>query len=196
MGKSKTYSGFNNKTAENLLLDAGAFFANFTVGTDTFENASAKLIGATRGGGKFTAKPNIRSIEVDGVKGRAKGLQVIDSWEVSLSANVLEINKETLAKGLTATNAVDESTTEGYAIITAKNYIELTDYIENITFIGKISGQEKPVIIQIYNALNVEGLTLQTKDKDEAVISLNFVGSYDTTTLDTPPFKIYYPKSV
>ena len=127
MGKSKTYSGFNDKTAENLLLDAGAFFANFQVGTDTFESASAKLIGATRGGGKFVAKPNIRSIEVDGVKGRAKGLQVIDSWEVSLSANVLEINKETLAKGLTATNDVDESTTEGYSIITAKNYIELTD---------------------------------------------------------------------
>ena len=196
MGKSKTYSGFNDKTAENLLLDAGAFFANFQVGTDTFESASAKLIGATRGGGKFVAKPNIRSIEVDGVKGRAKGLQVIDSWEVSLSANVLEINKETLAKGLTATNDVDESTTEGYSIITAKNYIELTDYTENITFVGKISGQEKPVIIQIYNALNVEGLTLQTKDKDEAVISLNFVGSYDTKTLDTPPFKIFYPKSV
>nr|DAY22788.1 MAG TPA: major tail protein [Caudoviricetes sp.] len=195
MGKSKTYSGFNDKTAENLLLDAGAFFANFKVGTDTFESASAKLLGATRGGGKFTAKPNIRSIEVDGVKGRAKGLQVIDSWEVSLSANILEINKETLAKGLTATNAVDDSTTEGYSIITAKNYIELEDYIENVTFVGKISGSEKPVIIQIYNALNIDGLTLQTKDKDEAVIALNFVGTYDTKTLDVPPFKIFYPKT-
>lgn len=196
MGKSKTYSGFNDKTAENLLLDAGAFFANFKVGTDTFETAIAKLLGATRGGGKFTAKPNIRSIEVDGVKGRAKGLQVIDSWEVSLSANVLEVNKETLAKGLTATNEIDESTTDGYAIITAKNYIELSDYIENVTFVGKISGSEKPVIIQIYNALNIEGLTLQTKDKDEAVIALNFVGTYDTKTLDVPPFKIFYPKTV
>ena len=196
MGKSKTYSGFNDKTAENLLLDAGAFFANFKVGTDTFESASAKLLGATRGGGKFTAKPNIRSIEVDGVKGRAKGLQVIDSWEVSLSANILEINKETLAKGLTATNAVDDSTTEGYSIITAKNYIELADYIENVTFVGKISGSEKPVIIQIYNALNIDGLTLQTKDKDEAVIALNFVGTYDTKTLDVPPFKIFYPKTL
>ena len=194
MGKSKTYSGFNDKTAENLLLDAGAFFANFQVGTDTFETASAKLLGATRGRGKFVAKPSIRSIGVDGVKGRAKGLQVIDSWEVSLSANILEINKETLAKGLTATNAVDDSTTEGYSIITAKNYIELADYIENVTFVGKISGSEKPVIIQIYNALNIDGLTLQTKDKDEAVIALNFVGTYDTKTLDVPPFKIFYPK--
>lgn len=196
MGKSKTYSGFNDKTAENLLLDAGAFFANFKVGTDTFESASAKLLGATRGGGKFTAKPNIRSIEVDGVKGRAKGLQVIDNWEVSLSANVLEVSKESLAKSLTAINEIDSSSVEGYDVITAKNYIEITDYIENVTFVGKIAGSEKPVIIQIYNALNVEGLTIQTKDKDEAVIALNFVGTYDTNTLDTPPFKIFYPKSV
>lgn len=196
MGKSKTYSGFNDKTAENLLLDAGAFFANFKVGTDTFESASAKLLGATRGGGKFTAKPNIRSIEVDGVKGRAKGLQVIDNWEVSLSANVLEVSKESLAKSLTAINEIDSSSVEGYDVITAKNYIEITDYIENVTFVGKIAGSEKPVIIQIYNALNVEGLTIQTKDKDEAVIALNFVGTYDTKTLDSPPFKIFYPKSV
>ena len=122
-------------------------------------------------------------------------MQVIDSWDVSLSANILEINKETLAKALTATNDVDDSTTDGYLIITAKNYIELKDYIENITFVGKISGNEKPVIIQIYNALNIDGLTLQTKDKDEAVIALNFVGTYDTKTLDVPPFKIFYPKT-
>lgn len=191
---AKTYSGFNKKTAEKLLLDAGAFFANFIVGTDTFETAKDKVLGATRGGGKFEAKPQIRSIEIDGVKGRAKGLQVINNWEVSLSANILEISKESLAKGLTATNAVDASSVEGYEVITAKNYIEVSDYIENITFVGKISGKEKPVIIQIYNALNIEGLTLQTKDKDEAVIALNFVGTYDPDNLDTPPFKIFYPK--
>ena len=121
-------------------------------------------------------------------------MQVIDSWDVSLSANILEINKATLTKALTATNAIDDSTTDGYSIITAKNYIELTDYIENVTYVGKISGSEKPVIIQIYNALNVDGLSLQTKDKDEAVIALNFVGTYDTKTLDVPPFKIFYPK--
>ena len=72
----------------------------------------------------------------------------------------------------------------------------MADYIENVTFVGKISGSEKPVIIQIYNALNIDGLTLQTKDKDEAVIALNFVGTYDTKTLDVPPFKIYYPKTL
>lgn len=198
MGVDRTvYSGFTNKTAENLLLDAGAFFINFEVGQDTYESAKAtKLLGATRGGGKFTAKPKIRSIEVDGVKGLAKGLQVIDEWEVGMEANILEVTPEMLSKALTSAEKDESSVVEGYEKIVAKNYIELDDYIKNVTFIGKLSKGGKPIIIQIYNALNMEGLSLQTKDKDEAVIAMKFAGTYDTGSLDTPPFAIYYPKGV
>lgn len=196
IGKSATYSGFNTGTAESLLLDAGAFFANFDIETDTFETARAtKLIGATRGGGKFEAKPNIRAIPIDGVKGVAKGLQVIDDWTVTLEANIIEIKKETLFKGLaSAFIASGEADVEDYELIMANNYISLEDYMDNVTFVGKISGKTKPVIIQVLNALNVEGLSLQTKDKDEAIIALKFTGAYDTTELNSPPFRIYYPK--
>lgn len=197
MGKGKTYSGFNSNTAEKLLLDAGAFFKNFNVKTDDFDSAvsAGKLIGATRGGGQFEAKPSVRQIQVDGVKGAAKGLQVIDAWDVKMMANVLEIAPASLKLALAASE-MDEDTynEQGYAEIKAKNYIEIEDYIENITYVGKISGKQKPVIIQIYNALNVDGLTLSVKDKDEAVIALNFSGSYDPTKLDNPPFAIFYPK--
>lgn len=192
---SKTYSGYTAETAENLLLDAGAFFVDYDLETDTFETAvtAGKLLGATRGGGQFSAVPEIRSIEVDGVKGKAKGLQVIDSWEVKMTANVLEVTKEGLAKALTASE-VDDTTNQKYDIIKAKNYIELADYITNITFVGKKSGTIEPVIIQIYNALNTTGLTLQTQDKNEAVIAMEFEGHYDDADLDKPPFAIFYPK--
>lgn len=195
MKKSKTYSGFNDKTAEKLLLDAGAFFKNYNMGTDTFDSAveAGKLIGATRNGGKYEAKPNIRAIEVDGVKGRAKGLQVIDYWDVMMEASVIEVDPATLKLGLCASTTSEDSV-EDYDVIVAKNYIEIEDYIENITYVGKISGKEKPIIIQIYNVLNVQGLTLNVKDKDEAIIGLQFVGSYDPSKLDNPPFKIFYPK--
>lgn len=193
----KTYSGYTQETAENLLLDAGAFFINFDVEADTFETAvtAGKLLGATRGGGQFSAVPEIRNIEIDGVKGAAKGLTVIDSWEVKMTANVLEVTKEGLSKALTSSE-VDSSTNENYDIIKAKNYIDLTDYIDNITFVGKLSGADEPVIIQIYNALNTTGLTLQTQDKNEAVIAMEFQGHYDAQELDNPPFAIYYPKEV
>lgn len=196
MAKKKTYSGYTAKTPEKLLLDAGAFFIDFDIETDTFDDAVAagKLLGATRGGGQFEATPEIRSIEVDGVKGKAKGLQVIDAWAVKMTANVLEVTKEGLAKALTASE-VDSATNEKYEIIKAKNYIDLTDYIENITWVGTLSGASEPVIIQIYNAINTAGLTLQTEDKNEAVIAMTFEGHYDDTELDNPPFAIYYPKT-
>ena len=191
-----TYTGFTSTTAENLLLDAGAFFINFDIDTDTFDSAvtAGKLLGATRGGGQFSAVPEVRAIEVDGVKGKAKGLQTIDSWEVKMSANVLEVTLEGLQKALAASE-VDTTTNEDYDILKAKNSIELTDYIDNITFVGKKSGTAEPVIIQVYNALNTNGLTLQTEDKGEAVIAMEFDGHYDASALDNPPFAIFYPKA-
>lgn len=197
MKKKRTYSGFTSETAENLLLDAGAFFKNFDAKSDDFDTAvkNGKLLGATKDGGEFSAVPEIRQIPIDGVKGKAKGLDVLDAWDVYIKANVLEIKKETLAAALCASE-IDETSNEKYDIITAKNYIELDDYIENITWVGTLSGSNEPVIIQVYNALNTEGLKLTTKDKDQSVVAMNFSGRYDANNLDTPPFKVMYPKRV
>ena len=191
----KIISGFTNKTPDHLLLDSGAFFKNFDVGTDTFESAvtAGKLIGATRNGGKFDAIPEIRQIEVDGVKGPAKGLEMLDAWNVTIGANVLEITTDALAMALASTK-VDSTTNEKYDIIKANNVIELDDYIDNITWVGTLSGSEEPVIIQVLNALNMGGLALQTQMKNEAVTALNFTGHYTAEDLNTPPFVIYYPK--
>jgi len=191
----KIISGFTSKTPEHLLLDSGAFFKNYDVTKDTFESAvtAGKLIGATRNGGKFDAIPEIRQIEVDGVKGPAKGLEMLDAWNVTIGANVLEITKDTLAMALASTE-VDSTTNEKYDIIKANNVIELDDYIDNITWVGTLSGSEEPVIIQVLNALNMGGLSLQTQMKNEAVTALNFTGHYTADDLNTPPFVIYYPK--
>lgn len=192
----KKYSGFTTETAKSLLLNAGAYFKNFNVGTDDFDSAVAagKLIGATKGGGEFSAVPEIRQIEVDGVAGRAKGLETIDSWDIYLKANVLEVKEATIQSGLAA-SSVDTSTNIDYDIITASNNLEVSDYIDNITWVGTLSGSNKPVIIQIFNALNTEGLKFSTTDKAEATISLTFYAHYTQDDLDTPPFKIYYPKA-
>ena len=192
----KKYSGFTTETAKSLLLNAGAYFKNYDVNTDDFDSAvvAGKLIGATKGGGEFSAVPEIRQIEVDGVAGRAKGLETIDSWDIYLKANVLEVKEATIQSGLAA-SSVDTSTNIDYDIITASNNLEVSDYIDNITWVGTLSGSDKPVIIQIFNALNTEGLKFSTTDKAEATISLTFYAHYTQDDLDTPPFKIYYPKA-
>lgn len=199
MGK-KVFSGFTKDTAEHLLLDAGAFFKNFIYepggeSNDTFDSAVAagKLIGATKGGGEFSATPSVRQIEVDGVKGRAKGLETIDSWDVYLKATILEATAETIKLALTAASVDSESDTT-YDVITGNADIGLDDYIDNVTWVGNLSGSNEPVIIQVYNALNTDGLKLTVQDKNEATIPTTFYGHYSQENLDQPPFKIYYPK--
>lgn len=193
MAKPKVYSGFNSETAEKLLLDAGAFLKNFVVGTDTFDAAvtAGKLIGATQGGGTFSAVPTVRKIEIDGVKGAAKGLEVIDEWVVTLMANVKEVSAESIQLALGASDIVDGPT--GYKKITANNYIELDDYVDNVVWVGKLSGSDTPVIIEVKNAISLGGITLNMEDKNEGLIPTTFTGHYDSTDLDTPPFTIYYP---
>ncbi len=195
MGKGKTYSGYTEKTINSIIMDSGAFFKNFDVETDTYDSAvqGGKLIGATRGGGGFTAKATYRTIEIDGVKGAAKGLQALDAWEVTIQANVLEIKKETIQMAL-GTGIIEE--TDKYTVVSARNYVEDVDYIENITWVGRINQTEEPIVIQIYNAFSTDGFAITTKDKGEAVISLKFTAHYDAENLDNPPFKIYYPKVI
>lgn len=193
--KPKVFSGFNEHTAEKLLLDAGAFFKNFIVGEDTFESAvaSGKLIGATAGGGNFTATPETRQIEIDGVKGPAKGLTVIDAWNVTLMANVKEVSAETIQMALGASSIANGP--KGYKKITANNYIIDTDYLDNVVWVGKLSGSDTPVIIEVKNAIALDGLNLTMQDKSEGSIPTTFKGHYDATDLDTPPFSVFYPDS-
>ena len=201
MGKKKAFSGFTKETPERLLLDAGAFFKNFIyepggAENDTFDAAVAagKLIGATKGGGEFSAVPTVRQIEVDGVKGRAKGLETIDSWDVYLKATVLETTTDSIKAALSAAT-VDTETDTTYDVISGNGAIELSDYVDNVTWVGTLSGSDKPVIIQVFNALSTDGLKLTVQDKAEATIPMTFYGHYTFDDLDSPPFRIYYPKN-
>ena len=191
----KAKSGFTKKTKENLLTGAGAFFKNFKVGVDTLESAIAdgKLLGATQGGGEFKAVATIRQIEVDGVAGKAQGLEIIDSWEVSQNMNLLETTEESIKLALGAAD-IDTTSNGTYNIIKGRSYFVDDDYLDNLTYIGTITGSNTPVIIQIYNALSTDGLDIKTEDKKEAVLSITVYGHYVEDDLDSPPYAIFYPK--
>lgn len=98
----KRFTGYTSETVKNLLLDAGAFFKDYDMETDTFDSAVAagKLIGATKGGGEFSAVPTYRQIEIDGAKGRMKGGEVLDSWETYIKSNVIETTVESIKMAL------------------------------------------------------------------------------------------------
>lgn len=180
-------SGISANTPDNLLLDAGAFYLNYDIETDT-----GTLLGATRGGGEFRAIPTVRQIEVDGARGPVKGLKRFDSWEITLQATLLEITSTILKNALISANVNTDGPT--HDIITLNNDISLSDYINNVTWIGTRSGSNEPVIIQIDNAIGTEGITLAMVDKNEGTLPITFTAHYELTDLDTVPCRIYYPK--
>lgn len=189
------FSGFTANTAKHLQLDAGAFLKNYDVTKDTWETAkSTKLLGATSGGGSFSAVPTVRRIEVDGVKGAAKGMEAIDEWVVTLTANVKEVTADVIKTALGAAETAAADAPAGYTKITAKNEISLEDYLDNMTWVGRLSGSNDPVIIVVKNALSTNGLTISFADKSEGLIPITVTGHYDPENLASPPFEIYYPK--
>jgi hypothetical protein len=187
MANSTSTTGFNAETANNLLLDAGAFYSNYGV-VD-----KEKCLGATSGGGEFTYSVKTRQIKIDGVKGNAKGLQVVESVEITIKANMLEATPENLR--LAVNGSVDTTGLE-YDVISGKTTIELTDYIDNIAWVGRLSGSLLPVIIVIKNALSTGGLKLKQEDNKEGVIPLEFTAHFDPASPTTVPFEIRYPKAV
>lgn len=186
------YSGLTADTAKHLQLDAGCFIKNFDV-SKTYDEQKDNIIGATAGGGSFSAVPTIRQIEVDGKKGAVKGFEALDEWVVTLNANVKELTVNSLKLALATGRAEDMESPAGYTKITASEEITAEDYFENVAWVGRLSGSQTPVIIVVQNAMATNGLSLTFADKAEAVAAVTLTGHYTIEDLDTPPFAIYYP---
>lgn len=186
------YTGLNSESAKHLQLDAGVFIKNYDI-TKDYANNKTNIIGMTAGGGSFSAVPTIRQIEADGKRGAVKGLEVLDEWVVTLTANVKEMTASTLTLALAAAKKAAAEAPDGYTQISPKDEIEETDYLDNVAWIGRLSGSQKPIIIVVYNALSTNGLSLTFADKGEAVTPMTLTGHYDLDDLDKQPFDIFYP---
>lgn len=179
--------GFTSETLKHLLIDAGAIYKNYGLATEA-------LIGATSGGNEFNVTPKTRDIKADGLKGVVKGLTHLTNIDVTLKVNMLEVTTDVLKMALMAD--VDSATDPDYDIITGKTDIALTDYIDNIALVGKISGSQKPIIIILKNALSSDGIKFSNKDAVDNIIPITFTASIDPSTPTLSPYEIRYPKIV
>lgn len=193
-------TGATGTTPKHILLDAGCFFKNYDLTKTYAQNVAitGALLGATDGGGTFSAVPVVRNVAIDGVPTNTKGLHRIDEWTVTMTARMKEITAENIALAI---GAADVSTVgaggpagvTGSTRILANDEIANSDYINNITWVGRLSGSSAPVIIVLYNALSLNGFSINPTDKAEAVGEYTFTGCYELAEIDDAPFAIYYP---
>ncbi|MBU3176092.1 hypothetical protein KPL47_06885 [Clostridium estertheticum] len=185
MPKSTNTIGLTSGTLQHLLVDAGAVYKNYAL-------ANEALIGATSGGNEFDIKPKTRDIKVDGIKGTVKGLTQLVSTEVTLKVNMLEITTDTLKMALMAD--VDTESNPDYDIITGKNNIELSDYIDNIALVGTISGSTLPIVIILKNAISTDGIKFSNKDAADNLLPITFTANVDPKVPKASVYEIHYPK--
>lgn len=163
--------GVTKQTAERMVLDAGAIYKNLQY--DDIEGTfTGEALGATSGGNEFVVEIEQRQPELDGVKSRIKGLKFINSHEAHLVVNLKELTAENIKNAIGPADIDDTDT--NFDIVTGRTTIEDTDYLDNIAYVGRLSGSQKPVVIMLQNALSAEGFTMTSEDDNEAIIPITF----------------------
>ena len=62
-----------------------------------------------------------------------------------------------------------------------------------VTFLGDVKGYDEPMIIQVYNALATDGISINPQDKKVSLIPTTFKGHVSPTDYEVPPFAIFVP---
>ena len=135
----------------------------------------------------------MRSIEADGKRYEFKGSTVIDTWDIKLTATLMEITPDNFVLALgTAEKTEDKSFTAGKkTTIKLRTNIEDGDYIQNLVWFGNTS--KGFVAIVLDNALNNTGVTLTFSDKGEGTLPVEFHAYQDTVeNNEYAPCAIYF----
>lgn len=183
--------GITKQTAERLLLDAGAIYKNLVYENGEF---TGEALGATSGGNEFTVEIEQRQPEIDGLKSRVKGMSFVDTHEASLVVNLKELTAQNIKLAIGPADI--DATDENFDVITGRTTIKAEDYVENIAYVGRLSGSNKPVVIILKNALSAEGFTMTSEDNNEAVVPITFnaYADFEDAQAGKTAYEIYWPK--
>ena len=188
-------SAFTKNTAKNMQLDAGLLVRGLTeILKFNGTIADDKKLGATSGGATFSATPEIRNIfeGIDGAKGNYKDGNVIDNWEITLTATVKEMTAKNLQ--LAMATADINSDDEKFDVLSPRMDIKTTDYIDNICWLGTMNGSTEPMIIELKNVMNTNGISFTAEDKGSGSVELELKAHFDLSKPNEVPFNIYFPK--
>lgn len=151
------------------------------------------VLGATNGGNKLSIIPESSAIEVDGATVDIKGLSQKTSETGTLEVNLAQHTVESIKRAIVGKEV--ESLIKGYTQIQTKSLIELSDYLDNIAFVGTMTDGTEIIVI-MENALCTSGLELEAKNKETSVVKTTFKATADfkSGVYDTLPIYIFYPE--
>lgn len=188
-------SAFTKNTAKNMQLDAGLLVKGLTdILNFNGTIADEKKLGATSGGASFSATPEMRNIfeGIDGAKGNYKDGNVIDNWEITLTATVKEMTANNLKLAMATADIATGN--DKFDVLTPRMEVKSADYIDNICWLGTMNGSSEPMIIELKNVLNTNGISFTAEDKGSGSVELELKAHFDLSKPNEVPFNIYFPK--
>jgi hypothetical protein len=197
-------TGLTTDTPARMQLDAGVFFENLSYSSAT--NAATfkaaldaaitartgslgNLLGATRGGGTFVATPTTREPEIDGKRPRVKGLIRYDTWDVRLTGTMVEAYPGNFKRAL---GPADVTTSGSVDTLTLRTQAANSDYLDHVQWVSLL-GDGTYMVVEIDNAINLDGVTFTFQDKNEGTIPFNFGATQGSLAGgENAPFRIKY----
>jgi hypothetical protein len=168
--------------AKDILLGECLVYANNT--------STPVLLGATSGGSKVDITKNIIDVKYDGAYGKTKGLRRVSTVDAKVTVNYLRIDYTNLTYGIpvTVSDGTDQDGT--YKEIAFDLEFASGDVLDDLTLIGQyFDGQV--CRIQLDNALCVDKIELDFKEKDHVTAQIVYTGFYSTSTPTTPPIHLF-----
>lgn len=185
--------GITAETPDNIPFGPGAVYKNLT-----FDSVSKKWTGdtlcATKDGSKFSIKPNITPLEIDGANVAFVGGDIKVGETATLEIRVAEYKNDLLANAMIGDVTSDAQAID-YEVITTREDIKAGDYLNNLGFVG-LTATKTPIVVLFEKALCTSGLESEHKPKAQGGYSLTFEARATDITgnLDKLPVKIYRPK--
>lgn len=161
--------------------------------TGAWDDSEENVLGATSGGNTVTIGSELLDIEVDGAMVKVQGLTHKINETGTLAVNLVQHTVESLKRAIIGEEV--DSLIKGYVQVQTKSLIELSDYLDNIAYVGsKTNGEE--VIIIMENALCTSGFELEGRNKEASVVATTFesYASFEDGIYDTLPIYIFMPE--
>lgn len=187
--------GITSETIKKMILGAGVIYKNLKYSKTGTPGWTGEPIGATSGGIKFTYESQWLDIDVDGATVLVKGVSKQKVGEsASIEGQMTELTEDILINSLHLVASTSEDT--DYTKYVSKENITDDDYLENVAYVGTLSGGENVIII-LPNALCTQAFELETKNAEQSTFAVKFecTADLENDTLNKLDIEIYYPKA-
>lgn len=190
-------SGYNDKSSNHFLLNAGAVVRDLTWSAE--EGWSYEEFGASSGGSSLSLVNTLRQMEIDGLVATPVGGDLIEASEGTIELNVLEFTRNNIQAALLATYMASdgEEFPEGYDIIRSNATVKEENYIKNLAYIGTYGKSELPIIIIFDYAICTSGLEFESQDNNDNTMTMTFSARTDPEKVgeSSLPVRILLPQS-